>query len=60
MKSFDMLMEMGKGSRGEKGERMVSVKRGRAEPGLKYDPGRNNITPQTPCFSGASFLYFSN
>jgi hypothetical protein len=59
MKSFDILMKMGwreikRGGR----ERVLSVKRGTAEPDLKYNPGRNNITPQIPGFSGSLNYFF--
>jgi hypothetical protein len=59
MKSFDILMEMGRDGEMERGGKGVSVKRGTAEPDLKYNPGRNNITPQIPDSSFFRPIYFS-
>jgi hypothetical protein len=42
----------------ERGGKGVSVKRGTAEPDLKYNPGRNNITPQIPDSSFFRLIYF--
>lgn len=42
----------------ERGGKGVSVKRGTAEPDLKYNPGRNNITPQISDSSFFRLIYF--
>lgn len=58
MKSLDILMEMGEKREIERGE--GECEEGHTEPDLKYNPGRNNITPQIfpiPRFSGSFFIF---